>query len=105
LLTLPGGITLENTIGSQTSVYVGVFSKDYGELLLRDPETGPLYQATGNAMATLSNRISYFFDFKGPSITLDTACSSSLVALHLACQSLRNGEANQASSTVSVGLC
>lgn len=40
----------------------------------------------------LSNRISYFFDLKGASMTLDTGCSTSIVALHLACQSLRTGE-------------
>ncbi|KAF7595519.1 hypothetical protein BBP40_005855 [Aspergillus hancockii] len=40
----------------------------------------------------MSNRISWFFDLKGPSVSLDTACSSSMVALHLGCQSLKTGE-------------
>jgi acyl transferase domain-containing protein len=44
----------------------------------------------------LANRLSYFFDLRGPSITLDTACSSGLVALHEACKSIRNGEVKQA---------
>jgi len=44
----------------------------------------------------LSNRVSYFFDLHGPSITLDTACSSGLVALHEACKAIRDGEVTQA---------
>lgn len=46
----------------------------------------------GVARSMVSNRISYFFDWHGPSLTVDTACSSSLVALHQAIQSLRSGE-------------
>ena len=83
---------MEDIVGSQTSCYVGSFTKDYSELHERDPEDDPKYSATGTGSALLSNRISWFFDFRGPSLTLDTACSSSLVCLHLACQSLRTGE-------------
>lgn len=91
-----GGISMEDLAGSDTSCYVGSFSRDYYEIIDRDPETAPLYSVTGNGAAILSNRISYFYDLKGPSLTLDTACSSSLVALHLACQSLRSGESHRA---------
>lgn len=57
----------------------------------------PTYHATGSSGAILANRISWFFDLKGPSVTVDTACSSSLVALDQACQELRRKQ----TSTVS----
>src|SRR5207253_3624803 len=46
----------------------------------------------GSSMTMLANRLSYCFDFRGPSMSIDTACSGSLVAFHLACQALRQGE-------------
>ncbi|PKY01155.1 polyketide synthase [Aspergillus campestris IBT 28561] len=92
------GIPLSKVMGSQTACFVGSFNADYTDLLLRDPECVPMYQCTnaGQSRAMTANRISYFFDLKGPSVTVDTACSGSLVALHLACQSLRTGDATMA---------
>jgi acyl transferase domain-containing protein len=62
------------------------------------PFLQPQYAATGNGIAIMSNRISWFYDLKGPSMTLDTGCSASLVGVHLACQSLRTGESTMAST-------
>lgn len=42
----------------------------------------------------LANKISWFYNVTGPSITLDTACSASLNALHLACESIQSGESS-----------
>lgn len=50
------------------------------------------YSATFSFFAFADRHVSYFFDWKGPSVTIDTACSSSLVAVHQAVQTLRNGE-------------
>ncbi|PKS11761.1 hypothetical protein jhhlp_001750 [Lomentospora prolificans] len=86
------GLQLDRLQGSKTGVYVGVMSADYMELLARDIDAFPTYFASGTARSILSNRVSYFFDWHGPSMTIDTACSSSLFALHLAVQSLRSGE-------------
>lgn len=48
--------------------------------------------ALGGSLASIANRVSYTFDFKGPSLTLDSMCSGSLTSLHLASNSLRNKE-------------
>ncbi|KAF4539201.1 Beta-ketoacyl synthase [Lasiodiplodia theobromae] len=90
------GYTIEEMQGTLTSVYVGLMTADWWDLQMRDTETIATYAATGTARSIISNRISYYFDLKGASMTIDTACSSSLVALHQAVQSLRNGESTTA---------
>ncbi|KAG9187092.1 hypothetical protein G6011_04963 [Alternaria panax] len=90
------GTPLARISGSKTSCYVGCFTKDYEEMQRRDMELAPKYQSTGASQTMLSNRLSYFFNLKGPSVSVDTACSSGLVAVHLACQSLRTGESSMA---------
>lgn len=89
--TEAAGLPMEDLKGSDTAVYVGSMTADYHELLMRDPQDMPKYMATGTARSILSNRISYLFDWKGPSMTIDTACSSSLVAVYDAVMALRNG--------------
>jgi len=91
-----GGIPKQSLAGKDIGVFVGGSFADYELNNVRDTDTAPMYQATGCASSLLSNRISYYFDFTGPSFTVDTACSSSLSALHLACQSLRSGECSYA---------
>src|ERR1700760_3679135 len=83
---------MENVAGTAMSVFTATFTKDHHDALMRDPEAVPRFLMTGKGTAMLLNRLSLFFDFRGPSITLDTACSTSLAAVHLACQSLRTGE-------------
>ncbi|KAI6357357.1 hypothetical protein MCOR25_007694 [Pyricularia grisea] len=74
------GLSMKEMQGSDTAVYVGVMSADFTDMIGRDPETFPTYFATGTARSILSNRLSFFFDWRGPSMTIDTACSSSLIA-------------------------
>lgn len=92
------GETLDRFRGSRTAVYMGVFMNDYWDIQV-DP--GNRYSISphvpmGASLTSLSNRISYCYDLKGPSISIDTACSSSLVAVHLACQSIWRDEASSA---------
>ena len=90
------GIPIEQARGSNTAVYVATFTHDYDRSIYKDPSDVPKYHTTGTGDAITSNRISYTFDLKGPSMTLDTGCSGSMVALHQACQSLRTRESSMA---------
>ena len=90
------GYSISQLKGSQTAVFVGQMNNDYYNILIRDVDSAPQYFATGATLSIMSNRVSYFFDWKGPSVTMDTACSSSMVALHHAVQALRSGEAEMA---------
>jgi acyl transferase domain-containing protein len=88
------GIPVEKLAGTNTSVFSGTFGRDYTDRLVKDPESLPASYFTGNGAAMYSNRISYFFDLKGPSVTTDTGCSGSMAALHMAAQTIRNGESD-----------
>jgi polyketide synthase 13 len=82
--------------GESVGVYVGTSVMDYSYLAMSDPTVAHPYAITGTASSIVANRVSYFFDFHGPSVAVDTACSSSLVATHQAVQALRSGECDMA---------
>ena len=88
------GMPLEKVDGSKTSVHTGSFADDYRVMTLKDQEGLPKHAATGASISILANRLSWFFNFNGPSVHLDSACSSSMMALDMACQGLRNGDSN-----------
>ncbi|RAL12372.1 uncharacterized protein BO97DRAFT_451580 [Aspergillus homomorphus CBS 101889] len=82
--------------GKRIGCYVGVFGEDWHELTAKEPQHVSREHAFANGGYTLSNRVSYEFDLKGPSATILTACSSSLTALHEACQALATGSCDSA---------
>ncbi|WP_370331363.1 acyltransferase domain-containing protein [Mycolicibacterium hippocampi] len=90
------GIRPDSLRHTQTGVFTGACLGEYGVLASMDLAQVNAYSGTGGALSVISNRVSYYFDLRGPSVTVDTACSSSLVAVHLACQSLRTGDSDLA---------
>ncbi len=90
------GMPVEDVRGSQTGVYIALVSRDYDRQIYKDPSQIPKHHLTGCGDATACGRVSYVFDFRGPSMTIDTGCSGGMVGVHLACQALRLGEANMA---------
>ncbi|ETS86466.1 hypothetical protein PFICI_00294 [Pestalotiopsis fici W106-1] len=85
------GLTISGLQGSDTAVYVGLMCSDYMVLHSLDVDRVPTYNSPGIANSNASARVSYYFDWHGPCMTIDTACSSSLVAVHQAVQALRSG--------------
>ena len=90
------GYSKSRLAGSKTGVFVGVAANDYAALLAMAGIPVEAYSSTGNAHSVLANRVSYFFDWHGPSEAIDTACSSSLVAIHRAIESIASGSCNLA---------
>lgn len=90
------GLSLESLRGSDTSVHMAMFARDYDRMGYKDGAQLPHLHVTGAGDAILAARISYMFDFKGPCNTLDTGCSGSAVAIHQACETLRAGRSTVA---------
>ncbi|KAM0229998.1 hypothetical protein ACHAPO_009550 [Fusarium lateritium] len=86
------GLPIEDLRGSDTSVHMAMFARDYDRIGYRDLSQVSMNHIIGAGEAILANRISYVLDLKGSSNTLDTGCSGGLVALHQACQTLRADE-------------
>uniref|UniRef100_A0A8C3PVK3 Fatty acid synthase n=1 Tax=Chrysolophus pictus TaxID=9089 RepID=A0A8C3PVK3_CHRPC len=93
---LDGGINPTTLRGTDTGVWIGASGSEAAEALSQDPEELLGYSMTGCQRAMLANRISYFYDFTGPSLTIDTACSSSLMALENAYKAIRHGQCSAA---------
>jgi polyketide synthase PksN len=86
---------LLETCGASVGCYVGVTNSDYSHL--KAPSSMWLEATVANLNhGYIANRVSHFFDLRGPSIAVDTFCSSAATGLHLACQDLRSGDCKMA---------
>ncbi|MCW9680554.1 thioesterase domain-containing protein [Dolichospermum planctonicum UHCC 0167] len=83
------GLIPANLVSTNTGVFTGVSGSEYLKLLNEDPT----FSATvGTVECMMANRVSSYFDFRGPSLVINTTCSSALVAIDQACHKLWNGE-------------
>ncbi|XP_068233154.1 fatty acid synthase [Palaemon carinicauda] len=89
---LDAGVNPSELRGRRIGVYIGVSSSESEEVWIKDPSNVTGYALTGCCRAMFANRISYTFDFKGPSFAIDTACSSSMVAFQNAWKAITEGE-------------
>lgn len=80
----------------RVGVFIGASSSDHSTVALQNPALIDAQYMLGNTLSILSNRISYQWDFAGPSLTVDTACASSLFALDQARRAIEGGEIDTA---------
>lgn len=84
-----------DTMEPDTGVYIGAMTSDFRTVSDQEAIHGDMPYRNADSYQ-LANRISYFFDLHGPSLTVDTACSASGTALHLACTAIKNGDCKMA---------
>ncbi|XP_068623909.1 fatty acid synthase-like [Battus philenor] len=89
------GLSPEHLQGRFVGVYIGSsYAESERTRCYTDFKNGN--GVLGGSRALFANRISYFLDLKGPSLSLDQACCSSALALEHACKALRSGEVEAA---------
>jgi acyl transferase domain-containing protein/SAM-dependent methyltransferase/acyl carrier protein len=83
---------------TKTGVFIAMYNTDFAEYsrAIQWDKQSQVYLATGVGQAIVSNRISYLFNWHGPSEIVSTACSSALVGLHKAVQAIRTGDCQMA---------
>ncbi|KAJ5673962.1 hypothetical protein N7462_009401 [Penicillium macrosclerotiorum] len=74
--------------------FVGVSNVDYQDNIACHPANA--YSATGTLMSFVAGKISHYFGWTGPAMSIDTACSGSAVAIHQACKALLADECTAA---------
>ncbi|MFN8441274.1 MAG: SDR family NAD(P)-dependent oxidoreductase [Caldilineaceae bacterium] len=92
------GISASQLRESQTGVFIGAYWDNYPatNFYASPPEQLDGHHLLSSLRGMQAGRLAYILGVHGPAMQLDTACSSSLLALHVACQSLRQGEADLA---------
>lgn len=87
------GYSADSLKGKKVGVFVGAMWGQYQNFGIEETMKGNSI-AFDSSFASIANRVSYYFDFTGPSMAIDSMCSSSLTAIHLACQSILNTESD-----------
>lgn len=74
--------------------YIGVANVDYEGNIACYPAGA--FSATGTLKSFVAGKISHYFGWTGPGLTIDTACSASAVAVHQACKAILGGDCTAA---------
>lgn len=92
------GLRADKLRGSRTALFLGYEYAEYEHYLRRNLHripSAPVFSSS-SPIYYLANRISFVYDFKGPSEVVNASCASSALAIHRACQALAQGECDLA---------
>ena len=84
------GYSAEDLTNNLFGTYYGQSSDDWREV--NAGQQIDIFHITGGNRAFGPGRVSYFFGWEGPSMSVDTACSASAVSIQLACSALKSRE-------------
>ncbi len=92
------GLRADKLRGTRTGLFLGYAYAEYEHHLRRNLHRIPGAPALSSSSPIyyLANRVSFLYDFKGPSEVINASCASSALAIHRACQSLAQGECDVA---------
>jgi len=89
---LDAGYSKNDLNETETGIFVGVMNGAYA---WHEPSNDVAANSTSHFWS-IANRVSYHYNWTGPSMAIDTACSSSLTALHMAVRAVQGGDCKQA---------
>ena len=89
-----GYLHSQGYLDKHVGCYIGVSNVDYQDNVACYPANA--YTATGTLMSFVAGKVSHYFGWTGPSMSIDTACSGSAVAVHEACKAILNGDCTSA---------
>jgi hypothetical protein len=81
-------------VDTKIGCYLGACAADYEQNVACYPPNA--FTATGNLKSFIPGKISHYFGWTGPGLTIDSACSASAVAVHMACKAILGGECSGA---------
>lgn len=85
-----------NWRGDNIGCFVGTFGEDFQDIGAKDTMNSGIYRVAGSGDWALSQRVSYEFDLRGPSVTVQSACSSSMLCVHQAVRAMQAGDCSAA---------
>ncbi|XP_031358294.1 fatty acid synthase-like [Photinus pyralis] len=88
---LDAGYNVDEMSGMRCGVFIGCCFSESDAMVVMATNSSPNFGVTGGCRSMIAQRISHYFNLRGPSYTMDTACSSSMYAFEHGYRAIRSG--------------